>query len=79
MEKCAKIIVFLFFTFSPFLFFAKGNQPTIESIELLVDSSRSMNFKNVEKSENFKKIKNGFASSFNSANYWFKIKVNPRQ
>ncbi len=71
------IFLFLFICF-PLYLFAQENKKdvTIKSIELFIDSSKSIGFNEIQQLKNFKQIKNGYASPNKAGNYWFKITIN---
>ncbi len=73
------LIFFLAF-FSLQLF--ANNKPVhqaIKSIELLVDSSQSFSFKEIENSSGFSAIKNGYTYPNTTFNYWFRIKIQTQE
>jgi len=69
--------LFLIFLF-PFQFFAGEIDKNIyiETIEIFVDSSKSMTLSQVRSNlQGFSEVKNGYSTPNKCANYWFRIKI----
>lgn len=76
-SNLSKKIFFLFFFIVCFSssFHAKEKQRIdfIENIELFLDSTKSLNFSEIQREGKFLPVKNGYTSPNRAGNYWFKI------
>ncbi len=72
--------IFLLLVFSSPLFAGKTTvAASIKSIELLVDSSKTLGFSEIENSSGFQVVQNGYSSPNKVFNYWLRIKIKPGQ